>query len=89
MEDAHVVVLLEEIRGQFKVFGESLSLTRETLGAKIDAVAADVAVLKDDVAVLKDDVGVLKVDVADLKRRMTRVEGHLNGAPKRGARKKK
>jgi len=87
VEDSHVAVLLEEIRGQFKAFGEGLTLAREQLGAKIDAVAADVAALKTDVSVLKTDVSVLKTDVSvlktdmgDVKHRLARVEKHLNGA---------
>ena len=89
MEDAHVAILLEEMRGHFRVFGEaqqgtrdqvtglaqSLQETRDELGRKIDLLSADVAVLK--------------ADMADIKPRMARVEQHLglNGAPKASARK--
>src|ERR1700690_2599076 len=87
MDDKHVAALLEDLRGQFKVFGEALQATRtefgaalqETrveLGGKIDDVAADVAGLKTDVAGLK-------TDRADVKARLTRVEHGLNGGSKK------
>ncbi len=81
MDDTHVAVLIEDLRGQFQVFGEALKVTNEKLDVfakgtnerfdgldhKLDLAAADVAVLKTDVAVLKTDVAVLKTDVAVLK----------------------
>jgi outer membrane murein-binding lipoprotein Lpp len=86
----YVAVLLEDIRGSFKAFGESLG----GLNVKVDAIATDVAVLKTDVAVLKTDVAVLKTDVAvlktdmaEVKARVTRVEHAVNGAAPRRKRR--
>jgi hypothetical protein len=86
MEDVHVAALIEDFRGQFKVFGEALQAQRETLQAqndkldqldtKVDSIAANVAVLKVDVAVLKDDM-------ADVKARLTHVERGVNGKTRR------
>ena len=81
MEDTHVEVILEEVRSQFKAFGEGLQGVR----AEIQVLREDVADLgtelfhqttvlggkidgvAKDVAVLKTDVAVLKTDVAGLK----------------------
>jgi hypothetical protein len=38
MEDRRVAILLEEMRGQFKVFGELLQGTTETLNQRLDGV---------------------------------------------------
>ncbi len=79
MEDVHVAALIEDFRGQFKVFGEALQAQREALQAntatldrldgKVDGIAADVAVLK--------------VDMADVKDRLTHVERGVNGKARR------
>jgi outer membrane murein-binding lipoprotein Lpp len=86
VEDTHVAVLLEEVRGNFKVVGESLAALKtnvdadcKTLNTKVDGIASDVSHLKADVAVLKTDVAVLKTDMADVKARVTRVEHVVNG----------
>jgi hypothetical protein len=61
MEDTHVAVLLEDLRSQFKVFGEALQSTREEirrdmvdlevrLGRRIDGVASDLGKRIDDVS---------------------------------------
>jgi hypothetical protein len=85
MEDRHVAVLLEDLRSQFKAFGEDLlgvraQLTRETtrLSGEIEHVARHLGGKIDSVA---SDVAVLKTDTADMKSRLTRVEERLNGAP--------
>ena len=80
MEDGDFKVVLEDLRAQFKVFGDSLHLTNgnvaslrdelrvshEKIDAKIWVLQADVTELKTDVADLKTDVADLKTDVADL-----------------------
>jgi outer membrane murein-binding lipoprotein Lpp len=89
MEDSHVAVLLEDLHSQFKVFGESLQATRDDVQATRDEMHAMRAELVAKIDGVADDVAVLKTDVADLKTRMTRVEGHLNGAlPPRPSRRK-
>src|SRR5690348_17097206 len=62
MEDVHVAALIEDFRGQFRVFGAQ----RETLQSqseKLDRLDAKV-----------DD---LKVDMADVKDRLTNVDDRL------------
>jgi len=103
MTHQDVAVLLEEIRSQFRVFGEALQGNREVLGEKIDrldtrlshvelhvsVLRTDVGILKTDVGSLKSDVAVLKDDVSDVKIRLERVEHHLglNGASPKASRK--
>jgi hypothetical protein len=89
MEDAHVAVILGEMRSNFRAFGEALEMTRTGLGRRIDDVARDLGVRIDDVARdlglkiddVARDVAVLKTDVADVRDRLTGVEHRLNGAP--------
>lgn len=74
MDDTHVAVLLEEIRGQFQVFGERLQNTEEKLGAKIE--------------VLQTDVTDVKQRVTGIEQRATRIEDTLNGTLPRATRRK-
>jgi tetrahydromethanopterin S-methyltransferase subunit G len=64
MEDAHVVVVLEEIRGQFKVFGESLRATND----KIDRLAYD----------MNDRFDGVDSRLSNVEGRLTNVEGRLS-----------
>src|SRR5713101_3084226 len=94
-ERRHANVILEDIRHDFRAFGEGLAHQRGQIGELKDSVdklsedmamvKADFAVLKTDVAVLKTDVAVLKTDVAEVKTRLQRVEHHvgLNGTRRR------
>jgi uncharacterized coiled-coil DUF342 family protein len=104
MEDSHVAVLLEDLRGQFKVFGEALQATREELQVEMRAtrdglraemhemregLRAEMHEMRDELradmhgmrAELVQKIDGVAGDVADLKTRMTRVEGCLNGSP--------
>ena len=72
MEDALVAVLREDLRSQFKAFGESLEETRDSLRADIHATRAE----------LGEKVDAVSSDVAELNSRMKRVEKHMNGAPR-------
>ncbi|TSC53747.1 MAG: hypothetical protein LiPW39_79 [Parcubacteria group bacterium LiPW_39] len=65
-----VGTILEEIKSDFKIFGESLSDVEKKGDATFEAVGKlqeDVTTLKDDVSTLKDDVSTLKDDVSTLK----------------------
>ena len=64
MTTNEVVVVLEAMRGDFRVFGEALQSVRED----VRVLKEDVGVLKQDVRALKEDVGVLKEDVRVLKQ---------------------
>jgi len=72
-----VGALIEDLLGQFKVFGEGLNDLREKVDTltgivnheakKSDLSRMDIATLKADIATLKADVATLKADVATLK----------------------
>ncbi len=49
-------VVLEEMRGQFRVFGEALSGLREEMNRRFDRVEGDIGVMKTDVGLLKTAV---------------------------------
>lgn len=70
MEDRKVQVVLEDIRAQFRAFGEA----QQGLVEKVDDIkktvsqnTEDIKIIKTDVSILKTDVSVLKTDVAELK----------------------
>lgn len=70
IEKDHIAILLEDLRSDFKIFGESLTAVREKGDATFEAVGRlqeDMQIVKTDVAELKTDVSVLKTDVAELK----------------------
>lgn len=82
MEDAHVAIVLEDLRSQFKVFGEALEATRESLERQIAGVAEDLERKIAGVArALERQIVGVAVDVADMKVRLARVEVRLNGLP--------
>jgi len=68
-----VGALIEDLRGQFKIFGEGLNGLREKVDTltgivnheakKSDLSRMDIASLKTDVATLKTDIASLKIDV--------------------------
>ncbi len=79
-----VGALIEDLRSQFKVFGEGLSDLREkvdTLAGKVDTLAGKVDTLtgivnheakKSDLS--RIDIANLKMDVANLKTTVSRIE---------------
>ena len=73
-------VVLEDLRSQFKVFGEGLEAVRKRGDETFEAVGElkeDVAVLKEDVAVLKEDVTVLKEDMQEVKEELHLIHNEL------------
>ena len=82
MEQNHMEILLEEMRGQFSLVLEGHAalhakiddVRRELVERmdltdfKVEVMSGEIKELKEDVAVLKSDVATLKVDVADLKK---------------------
>lgn len=70
MEDRHVAVILEDLRGQFRVFGEALG----SQNVKLDALARDVADVKVRVAHVETDIADVKVRVAHVEHMV------MNGA---------
>lgn len=69
----HVTVLLEGLRSDFKVFGESLVAVREKGDATFEAVGK----LQEDVTELKTDVSVLKTDMETVKEELHLIRNEL------------
>jgi hypothetical protein len=97
MDDVHVAALIEDLRGQFKVFGEALQANNdkidalgERLDGRIDALGARLdgridalgARLDGRIDGLENKVDDLAVDMSDVKKRLGRVERALNGTPR-------
>jgi predicted nucleic acid-binding Zn-ribbon protein len=66
-------VVLEDLRSQFKVFGEGLQAVRKKGDETFEAVGE----LKEDVAVLKEDVTVLKQDMQEVKEELHLIRNEL------------
>ena len=64
--DREFTVVLEDLRSQFRVFGEGLG----HLNGRVDQLVEDVTQLKEDVRLLKEDMSLLKEDVSLLKTEM-------------------
>ncbi len=74
-------VVLEDLRSQFKVFGEGLDAVRKKGDETFEAVGElkeDVAILKEDMRDVKQDVSQLKVEVSELKEDMLEVKEELH-----------
>jgi len=78
--DREFGVILEDIRSDFKVFGETLLEVKKKGDDTFEVVGElkeDVAILKEDVSILKEDVSILKEDVSILKEDMVFVKEEL------------
>ncbi len=64
---------LEDLRSQFKVFGEGLDAVRKKGDETFEAVGE----LKEDVAVLKEDVSILKEDMLEVKEELHLIRNEL------------
>ena len=64
-------VVVEQLRGEFKVFGEALGGLRQQLTEGFDEVRGDVAELKHDMGEVKRDLGEVKVDLSLVKSAAT------------------
>jgi predicted nucleic acid-binding Zn-ribbon protein len=67
MEDNKVAILLEDLRSQFRTFGEGLQLVNEKMDREFTELKADVTGLKTEVTGLKMEVTGLKVEVREMK----------------------
>jgi len=56
VSESAFVVVLEDLRSQFKVFGESLDGVRTELKAEIGTVRSELAVIKGDLSLVKSAV---------------------------------
>ena len=63
----HIDVMLENVRSDFKIFGEQLA-----------GVSEDVAVLKEDVGMLKEDMEYVKSEIVEIKNRFKETDEALD-----------
>ena len=73
MTAREVAVLIEDLRSQFKVFGEGLDAVK----AKVDSLFDQVGKLTEDVFVIKTDVRIIKADIAEIKETLKSHEKRL------------
>ena len=66
-------VVLEDLRSQFKVFGESLGAVRETSNSTFEVIGE----MKEDVETLKEDVSTLKEDMQEVKEELHIIRNEL------------
>jgi hypothetical protein len=64
-------VVVEQLRGEFKVFGEALGGLRQQMTGGFDEVRGDVAELKHDMREVKRDLAEVKVDLSLVKSAAT------------------
>jgi archaellum component FlaC len=60
-------VVVEQLRGEFKVFGTALGGLRQEMNERFADVKSDMGDLKQDLADVKSDMGDLKQDLAEVK----------------------
>lgn len=65
-----VAVLIEELRGQFRIFGENLSAVK----SKVEAIFEEQGRQKEEIFIIKTDINVIKTEIKEIKARLDRVE---------------
>jgi outer membrane murein-binding lipoprotein Lpp len=88
MDDKLVAVLLEDLRGQFKGFGDAVRATNEKIDTLAQTTNDKFDLLDRKFDLMASDVAVLKTDMAEVKERVTRVEHVVNGGTPKRPRKK-
>lgn len=61
-------IVLEDIRHDFRAFGEGLQALDQKVEKGFSELRADMSVVKTDILVLRSDVSVLKSDMSDVKK---------------------
>ena len=64
-----VAVLIEDLRSQFRAFGEKLS----AVSNKVDMTYEEVGRQKEDISFIKTDIRIIKTDIAEIKETL---KGH-------------
>ena len=88
MTAQEVGVLIEDLRSQFRIFGEHLSTVKEDLSAvkkKVDAIFEEAGRQKEDVFIIKSDIRIIKNDIAEIKETLKSHDkriAHLEGSVK-------
>jgi peptidoglycan hydrolase CwlO-like protein len=67
MDDNKVGVLLEDLRAQFRTFGEGLQLLNEKVDREFSEIKSNISGLKNEVTNLKHEVINIKHEVSSIK----------------------
>jgi predicted nucleic acid-binding Zn finger protein len=81
MEDRHVAILLEEMRGQFKAFGEALQGTNDNIavmGEKIAVMDGKIAVMDGRIAVMDGKIAVMDGKIAVMDGKIAVMDGKID-----------
>jgi len=88
MPKAQVEIMLEDIRSDFKVFGEGLNDVRRELGEvkgtvalileDIDEIKSDIVEMKSDIVEMKSDIVEIKSDIVEIKSDIVEIREELS-----------
>ena len=70
-------VVVEQLRGEFKVFGEALGGLRQEMNDRFERVEHDLGEVKRDLGEVKRDLGEVKRDVLEVQRELGEVKVDL------------
>jgi len=87
MPKAQVEIMLEDIRSDFKVFGEGLNDVRRELGEvkgtvalileDIDEIKSDIVEMKSDIVEMKSDIVEMKSDIVEIKSDIVEIKSDI------------
>lgn len=80
-EKDYVAVVLEEVRDNFKVFGESLDFARkkgEATFEEVGRIRVEIEEIKDTQVLMQSDITVLKQDVKQINVRLGNIENEIS-----------
>lgn len=80
-ERDNFTIVLEDLKSDFKIFGEVLGGVRDRLERvekKGDATFEEVGKIKIELSEIKEDVSILKEDVSNIKSEMKEMNGRLD-----------
>ena len=72
-KDRRFTVLLEALRSEFRIFGESLLALRE----KVNSIFEMTGKNTEDISDIKTDIHVIKSDIKTFNKRISLIEEHL------------
>ena len=81
-----VGVLVEELRSEFRVFGDELSAVKaqgKNTNIQVGKLTEEITVIKTDIRFIKEDIKILKKDVSVLKEDVNGIKTTLEGQDKR------
>jgi chromosome segregation ATPase len=74
-------IVLEDLRGQFKVFGESLADVKRDVKAvkkRVDETFEEVGNIKVEITEIKSDITEIKGEIVEIKKRLDSIEKRLD-----------